>query len=239
MPFLAASGREIISVVNLGELTKFPFLASVWGDVATWVGATATGLAALIAAITYALGRRGEKWAQAQLVYFEPGADAMYEVHNRSDKPIVDVRAVLKRRSLYSAARVGSYSDSVIFRSPTVASFPSYEFYLSAKQGHSRRLSATPQSNRFAEKIEPDHAGKVKADWIHVNGYKSYIEFRDVHGRDWQFDVEAERLRPLKRRPTFLRLKSKPWWAAWWIAKNNAIYIWRNCLYHPNGKPPR
>lgn len=227
--------------MNWGDLWTRPFLASVWGDVATWVGALMTGAAALIAAIAYARGRKAERWAQASLIYFEPGAGGMYEVHNRSDKPIVGVRVVPVRRSLWSAARVGNYDESVIFGPPTMLDVSPYELYLSVKKAHSKKAAKkhSPGTYMFAEKIDPDHQGNVSNDWIQLNGFKSFIEFRDVYGRDWRYDVEEEKLRPIKRRRSPLKMKSNPRQAAWWIVKNEAIYFWRNYLYHRKGKLPK
>lgn len=89
----------------------------------------------------------------------------------------------------------------------------------------------------FAAKIEPDHQGHFGAEWIQINGFKAYIEFRDVHGRDWHYDVEQEKLKSIKRRPTPLKMKTNSSWAIRWIIQNEAIYLWRNHLYHPRGKP--
>lgn len=226
--------------MNWGDLTEYPFLASVWGDAATWVGALMTGAAALIAAFVYAVGRRAEKWAQALLIYFEPGAGGKYEVHNRSDKPIVDVRVIPVRRSLWSAARVGNYTEAVIFGPPPMFELSSYDLYQSAKKAHSKKAPKPPfQSKMFAEKIEPDHQGHVDAAWIQINGFKSFIEFRDVHGRDWRYDVEEEKLKPIKRRPTPLKMESNRRQAAWWIVRNQTIYIWRNYMDHRKGKPSK
>ncbi|MEZ0357646.1 hypothetical protein [Mycobacterium sp. SA01] len=219
-----------------GKLWEFPFHADIWGDVATWAGAVSTGLAALIAAITYARSSRAEKWAQAKLIYFEIGARGKYVVHNRSDKPIVGVRAVPVRRSLWSAAKISSFTDSVIF---SFFNAPSYELYEKVRQTHSRKNPTRqhPGNYMFAEKIEADHSASVDARWIHINGYESYIEFRDVYGQDWRWDIEEEKLKPVERRPSPLRLKSNRRSAAWWILKNECIHVWRHHLYHPSGRP--
>ncbi|WP_142301098.1 hypothetical protein [Mycobacterium lehmannii] len=223
---------------DLGDLAHYPFRADVWGDAAAWVGAVATGLAALIAAVAYALGRRQEKWAQASLIYFGLGS-GVYEVHNRSEKPIVGVRVIPKPRSLWSAARSGNYRGAVVFGGPTLAAFPSHEFYLAAKRSHGRdRPKEATQSNMFATKIEPGASASVGLDWVTMAGFKSYIEFRDVYGRDWQYDIEEERLRPRKPRATPLKEKNNRLWAMRWIAKNELIYLWRHYGFHRKGRPP-
>ena len=56
--------------VNWGDLTEFPFLASVWGDAATWVGSVFTGGAALIAANVYRKSLQDKRREQASLIAF-------------------------------------------------------------------------------------------------------------------------------------------------------------------------
>ncbi|WP_280835523.1 hypothetical protein [Mycolicibacterium frederiksbergense] len=221
----------------LGDLWHYPFHADVWGTASDWFSGFATGIAALIAAVAYAIGRRQEKWAQASLIYFE--LSGQYYVYNRSDKPIVGVRVVPKNRSLWSAAQSGNYSGAVVFGGPTIAAFPSHEFYRAAKKSHGKRMpKAAIESYMFAIKIDPGQSSSVGLEWVTIAGHKSYIEFRDVYGRDWQYDIEQERLKPIKRRSTPLKSKNNRIWALWWIIKNEVTYFWRQHGYHPKGRPP-
>ncbi|OCB14774.1 hypothetical protein A5717_01700 [Mycolicibacterium porcinum] len=216
-----------LSVDWLGDLWHYPFHAEVWGDAATWTGAVATGLAALIAAITYAVSRRQDKWAQASLIDFGLGV-GQYEVHNRSDQPIIGVRIRLKPRSLWSAARSGNYSGAVVFGGPTLAAFPSHEFYLAAKASHGRtRSKEANQSKLIADKLEAGRSASANLEWVTAAGSKSFIEFRDVHGNNWEYDIEEERLRSVKRPPTALKEKNDRFWALRWIIKNEVTYVWR------------
>src|SRR5690606_14156811 len=72
------------SPMNWGDLWKYPFLASVWGDVATWFGAVGTTAAVFTAVGYYIYQHRAEKRKQAMLI-----AVKVNEWHRRmKDEPI-------------------------------------------------------------------------------------------------------------------------------------------------------
>jgi hypothetical protein len=69
------------------------FDVDIWRNVANWTGAISTGVAALIAAITYAAKVRNAKYAQARRVRAQlsgglPGQTRSIKISNDSDRRI-------------------------------------------------------------------------------------------------------------------------------------------------------
>lgn len=93
--------------VNWGDLWEYPLNAEVWGDVATWVGAVMTGVAALIAANVYRANSKDKRREQASLITFPSHyTSAMNEdffltsvrgrVHNHSSALITNAAIVVE-----------------------------------------------------------------------------------------------------------------------------------------------
>ncbi|ORB29502.1 hypothetical protein [Mycolicibacterium parafortuitum] len=109
--------------MNWGDLWEYPLRADVWGNVAEWVGAIATGGAALIAVGYYMFQHRQEKRKQAMLVAVkaseshikregeERGRWVMeVEVTNNSAAEIREVRAELVRKSFRATLFPDAYT---------------------------------------------------------------------------------------------------------------------------------
>ena len=202
--------------------------SEVWGNAAEWVGGVGTAIAAVFAAAFYVADKLQQARSQATLVYVVKSANK-FTVHNRSDKPIVDVKVVPKVQSLWAAARSGDYHEMVLFGGPTIASFPSHEFYNNARYVHGLMKQ---QGSRYITKvIAPEiKAGGSKSGDINlviVGGLQFFVYFRDAHGRDWSLGIESKKLRAPSASRHLAKKLSARLWAAQWIIKNEIIFYWR------------
>lgn len=214
--------------MNWGELWDFPFESDIWGTVWTGFGAVGTTLAAAVAAGAYVTGKRNDKWAQASLVFFEIAAGAKFMIHNESDRPIAQVEVAPELRSLWSAARSGSFDERVIFVN-NLFGVSSYERFVQVKSFHKqvKRGGPTAQSWVIASRIDAGDSAEVDGSWVHQNGAKGFIRFVDAQGQSWKYDVEEQQLHSVRTRPSPLKTSSHTLQAASWIVKNQVIYAWR------------
>jgi hypothetical protein len=97
--------------VNLGELTKYPFVADVWGDVATWFGSIGTTFAAVAAAGYYINDKRTQKREQASHVsmHYADIDGRSYRVRNNSDNRIYGTEVTYDRPATVREALKSSY----------------------------------------------------------------------------------------------------------------------------------
>lgn len=183
-------------------------------------------------------GRRQEKWSQARQIIFELGSGDL-TVHNASDRPIVDVQAEPRYRSMWSAARVGNFHHSVMFGLNSFVHGSDHDYYMAATRAHRKLKQANPHLPRytFARQIKAGESATVNSEWLYVNGATTVITFVDSHGRAWSFDFEEHRLQSEKPRRPPLKMPKRTFRAIVWMVKNEFINLWRSHLYHPKGKP--
>lgn len=227
--------------MNWGELDHFPMWSEVWGNVAEWTGGLFTALAAFIALGVYWLGKRADRRAQASLVSVEKGGGAYVHVRNQSDKAIVDLRVTAKIMSLWTAARLGDFEETVIIGSPQVGQYPSHTYYLNSRliikrmRGQVQTLHVTPEVREVGG---GQLSGEILIAGLMSGGVLFYVHFRDAKGVEWSIDVLTDKLRMVK-----VRWYRRLWlwfcghaWSAWWVGKNQWTYFWRRYLHHPKGR---
>ncbi|MGU3653611.1 hypothetical protein [Mycolicibacterium sp. A43C] len=177
--------------MNLGELTKFPFLASVWGDVATWVGSLGTTGALLLGVGTLRRDRNEKRVRQASLVTFtatvgkdfeEPELGGVYGVvFNGSESPITYVR-------------VSVHADNYLPRNAAEVPDP-HLVALIEVSGEDGPYTVGPRT-KVNYHAAPNHH-------VPLGAIRTTLSFTDADGRDWSRDSDG-RLSEIKQ-PTATR----------------------------------
>lgn len=226
--------------MNWGDLDRFPFLADVWGDAATWVGAVGANLAFGIALVVFLVDRHTKRRSQASLVYVSEANTTVITVSNRSDKAIFMVRAVAGPMSMTTGYISGEFDEMKARDSKgNFAEFPSYEFYVLVRTLLKRRKDEFSKATPPTENIEilPSSSKDLNVPEVLEGAADVHVIFRDASGRDWAINARTKRLEKAKyrksKRERFCgRLKAR-----WWVAKNRSKFIWRNYLDHRKGRP--
>lgn len=167
-----------------GDLWTCPFLASVWGTVASWVGVVGTLLSVGSAAFYYIRNQRLEEHAQARHVTFvDKGWTAdKYDavVYNFSDESIFDVtpsqRRVFRFREVLE--RVGQVSDERV-------------------EELRQEWSAASGGTWFVQSDESGHVRPGESKIVEFRGPKSEVQiytisFRDSMARRWSLELNDD-----------------------------------------------
>jgi hypothetical protein len=215
-----------------GDLAHFPFWADVWGNAAAWASGSVSSAALVAGATYYVLDRRQDNRSQASLVSVRNTAAIQVAITNHSDKTIVNVTVAAKILSLRKAATLGEFQQVVIFGGPTVAAFPSHDFYRNAKTVIKQMKGKTAEltAKLDAEEIQGGKEGSVQVPGLLTGGVLFYVTFRDAQGRDWSIEVSSNKLRQIRRRRHPLRWARSKLWTLWWISRNEAISAWKRLL---------
>lgn len=117
--------------------------------------------------------------------------------------------------------------------------YPSHEYYLLMRhllKAKARRFSVTSPVQGDVE-IPAGEKRELFVPELMFNLDEGYIVFLDACGRSWAINSRTRKIIDAgEYRPESERFKGRVA-SLWWIAKNEAHYIWDNYMDHRNGKP--
>ncbi|BAH33218.1 hypothetical protein [Rhodococcus erythropolis] len=190
--------------MTLGDLLEYPFLASVWGTAAAWVGTLGTVMSLATAAYYYRSTVKREERAQAQQIRFahirQTDDKIIGRVYNDSDRAIYDIQAMQARRPF----------EEVVSRACEIrpVGVKTLEGML---EEWKRTTGGRVQVNGFeSTHIGPGKSFKVTYPFLFSNTEKFWIKFRDANGKLWSLELDTHSPVELKE-PDFNHYT----WAEW------------------------